>query len=296
MTLPSAFKSPGRAMHEAKVLYRSVSPPELADIARTGRITGGGNLFNPADTRPDVFFADRIDPLLIGHGEHVPRRVTYALSKSRTSRKVDLITDRIERRASLILERLRGDGILYDPELATWFRYGQSTGQFRRMTFRAKRKRWRGYALHFRALRRLVRCQLSIERQYAELADREHRAIMLERSRADFASAILVTHPVTGGRLYEAASGLCGHGEREYGFDPGQLGIADLAEIIWVKDHAAIGIGDARLLASNPDFVFRFELHSSVEVEPSPCAHDGESNEQLPPEEELSENDNSKND
>ena len=242
-------------MCEARVLYRSVSLPELADIGRTGRITGGGNRFNPVDTRRDVFFADRIDPLLIGHGEHVPRQVHFVLRDSRANRHAGLIFDRIEKRASLILDHLRLDGFTIDPDLAEDFIYGQSVGRIRRLSFKAKRSRWLGYAEQFRAMRRLLRCQHSIESRYAELVERTHDAIKLERTRACFTSAILVTHPVTGGRLYEAAHGVCGHGEREYGFDPGQLGTNDLAEVIWIKDHVEQGRSDARLVTGNPNFI-----------------------------------------
>ena len=151
-----------------------------------------------------------------------------------------------------------------ETKLAQQFRQADARGQgalSQRLASRINR-----HSAHRADHRRRKRFQF--RRKPTVLADREHQAIMLERSRAAFTSAILVTHPVSGGRLYEAASGLCGHGEREYGFDPGQLGSADVAEIVWIKDHVERG----RSRPGDIDFILRLQPRQPTGFNPPPKA------------------------
>lgn len=228
-------------MEEAKVLYRSVSPPELIDIAKRGVIVGGGSLFNPFEGRSDVFFADEIDDRLIGHGEHIPRQVTFALRNHPIPRRADMIHQLIRRRADMISARMRSDGLRARRDLIDDLGLGFRVAKVRSLTFRAPPDSGPIYARHFRALRRLVRKRDTLSAAWdAELTKRIGRAQRAARA-SPYSSAIIVTKPVMGGRVYLANEGLCGHGEREYGFAPGLLTLRDIAEVILIKDRRQVG-------------------------------------------------------
>jgi hypothetical protein len=231
----------GQPMLEPVVLYRSVSLPELSDIARRGVVSGGGNTFNAFDPRPDVFFADKIDDLLVGHGEHVPRQVTFAMRGHVSSRRIDLVRDLITRRADFILAQLDDDRVAYDRYSSEDFRLGFLVSKFRRLSFRTRRGNGQTYARHFRALRRLLRKQEALAADYDREWQLRHQAAVGRMRDLPYSSAILVTRPISGGCVYSTASGFCGHGEREYGFRQGQLTLADLAEIILIKDRREVG-------------------------------------------------------
>lgn len=239
LTPPDLYE--GQLMQEPMVLYRSVSLPELVDIARRGVVSGGGNTFNAFDPRPDVFFADKIDDLLIGHGEHVPRQVTFAMRGHVSSRRIDLVRELITRRADFILAQLDDDRVAYDRYSADDFRLGFLVSKFRRLSFRTRRGNGQTYAQHFRALRRLLRKQEALAADYDREWHLRHRAAERHLRDLPYSSAILVTRPISGGCVYSTASGFCGHGEREYGFRLGQVTLADLAEIILIKDRREAG-------------------------------------------------------
>lgn len=238
---PSLFD--GQPMKEPRVLYRSVSLGELFDIARRGVICGGGNLFNTFDPRPDVFFADEIDDVLVGHGEHVPRQVTFAMREHLSSRRIEILRDVITRRADFILRQLDDDRIAYDRYSADDFRLGLLVSKFRGLSFRTKRGNGRVYARHFRALRRLLRRQVSLSAMYDRAWHSLHQRTEEQLRCLPFSSAILVTRPITGGRVYSTEAGFCGHGEREYGFRLGQVTLADVAEVVLLKDRREVARG-----------------------------------------------------
>ena len=93
-------------MRGPKVLYRSVSVPELLDICRSGTIRGGMNRFNPADRRPLVFFADTLDDRLISQGEHIHRQAYYAAESSQEHLLCEFLRQRIREHGTLILGHL----------------------------------------------------------------------------------------------------------------------------------------------------------------------------------------------
>ena len=239
--VPAPFEDSGQPMSKSKVLYRSVSPPELVDIWRHRVIVGGGSLFNPFDRRTDVFFADEIDDLLIGHGEHIPRQVTFALRNHSTSRRSEFLDRRISRRADLILAQMDRDRIPYDRDCAEDFRIGLDVSKFRRATFKRKHRNGWNYALHFRALRRLLRKQEAYFQAYNQAWAQHYHQRQEALQELPYSSVIIVTHPIGGGVVYSAESGWCGHGEREYGFRPGQVTLQDISEIILLKERREVG-------------------------------------------------------
>lgn len=227
-------------MEEAKTLYRSVSLPELVDIAERGVIVGGGSLFNPFEGRPDVFFADEIDDRLIGHGEHIPRQVTFALRNHPISRRSDIINRLIRRRAEFIASQMRADGLRTSRDLADDLCWGVDVSKARSLTFAAPKSSGRTYARHFRALRRLMRKRDDLSAAWEREASGKIAQAETTARASPYSSAIIVTKPITGGRVYLASDGLCGHGEREYGFEPGRVSVSAVAEVILIKDRRQV--------------------------------------------------------
>lgn len=230
-----------RPMGEPRVLYRSISLPEFADIWRTGKVMGGGNLFNLFDPRPDVFFADEITDPLVRQGEYVDRQVTFALRGHQVSLRLERLHAQLDDQAELILREMDRDGISYDTECAEDFRMGFERCRLQRVAFRRGPAARRKYGKLFRVLRRLERDCDAADADYG----REFAAAVAERvqwlSSLPFSSAILVTRPVSGGVVYSAEFGWSGLGEREYGFAPGHVTLADVAEIILIKFCQKVG-------------------------------------------------------
>lgn len=224
-----------RPMPEPRVLYRSVSLPELVDIWRKGVITGGGNLFNFMDQRPYVFFADEIDERLIRQGEYVDRQAHYALREHRINGEIERKLDRTEQIADVILAEMGHHGIAYDLDLTDNFRLGIEHRCFRNAAFRSPKAVRLKFAALFRILRRLQRELIAAYGEY----DRQHQLRWAEieqhLARLPYSSAIIVTHPIGGGLLYSTEFGASGLGDREYGFRPGQVTIEDIAEVILIK-------------------------------------------------------------
>lgn len=219
------------------ILYRSVSVPELVNICQSGVITGGGNCFNPLDDRADVFFADTIDDRLIRQGEYVDRQVTFSLKNHDVSRRSDQIAVQMERQANRILAELDRDGIRYSRDNAEYLGLGlgQDRRKMRAAAFRGPRTAHGKYARLFREMARLTRESGTWATEYDKLYQEAFAERLQWLGSLPFSSAILVTHPVSGGLIYAADGGWCGHGEREYGFAPGHVSFADVAEIIFIK-------------------------------------------------------------
>lgn len=116
-------------MRGPKVLYRSVSVPELLDICRSGTIRGGMNRFNPADRRPLVFFADTLDDRLISQGEHIHRQAYYAAESSQEHLLCEFLRQRIREHGTLILGHLHCDGVNYTEDQADGLPRGESYGR-----------------------------------------------------------------------------------------------------------------------------------------------------------------------
>lgn len=235
-------------MRGPKVLYRSVSVPELLDICRSGTIRGGMNRFNPADRRPLVFFADTLDDRLISQGEHIHRQAYYAAESSQEHLLCEFLRQRIREHGTLILGHLHCDGVNYTEDQADGLPRGESYGRLKRalrhhekyrplflQLAALKRAEWRAWEEHGRLIRKL---EQSIERRNASLP---------------ITSAVLVTRPIGGGLLYTTKSG-CGLGEREYGLRPGQVRLQDIERIILFKDRRKVAsIAEADISKVRPE-------------------------------------------
>jgi hypothetical protein len=232
---PAPFYGRAEPMTEPRTLYRSVSLPELADILRTGRITGGGNRFNEADRRPLVLFADELDAYVIRQGEDTYRQA-YRVADTAP---LDAAEAEIRAHGEALLAELEIDGIWLDPEKALLFPFGEGYGRARHVALRRPNVRLKYRAL-FKQLRRLkgahARLQERLRHQIAHLqAD-----MVAERQALPISSAVLVTRPVARGLQFVAEwnGRVQGLGGREYGFQPGELSVADIAQIILIKDGA----------------------------------------------------------
>jgi hypothetical protein len=215
-------------MTEPRTLYRSVSLPELADILRTGRITGGGNRFNEADRRPLVLFADILDPYTLGHGEHAYRQAYRALDGTPAFLACEEAEAKIARHGELILARLSRDGIWCDPENALSLPFGEGYGRVRHAALRRPNLR-RKYQGLFNQLKRLKREGAQLRGELDRDIERLRAAILAERATLPITSAVIVTRPLHGGAMFTVG------GRREYGFERGSLQLTDIASIILVK-------------------------------------------------------------
>ncbi|QNM83249.1 hypothetical protein H8M03_02550 [Sphingomonas sabuli] len=220
-------------------LYRSVSVPELEDILCTGAIVGGQNRFNTWDTRPFVFFADELTDHLIAQGEASYRQAYFASMRHELYDQIDRLASRIERLADLALAELDYAGARYDPEAAELFRHGIGSGHFRRAARRARS------SVAIAASKEVARLNVHNEQLWADHSRLVETLVpRIEQLKAGwrFTSAVLVTKPVGGGIRYPGELGICGlpgH-SREYAFQPGQIGAADIERIILFKNHREI--------------------------------------------------------
>ena len=221
-----------RPMPHPIILYRSVSIPELIDVLRSGLIRGGGNRFSGVDNRPYVFFADEFDDRLLRQGEATRRQAHYAAQSQHAWLASEFVAERLSAFADLILTEFERDGIWYDPAVAPVLRNGEGTGWFRRAGRRHDRKK---YDRLFRYLRQLKRVQVGLWSEYDCEVARIAREIDQRKAIASVTSAVLVTRPIAGGLLYSIEFGMCGLGDREYGFQPGQILLADIEQIVLVK-------------------------------------------------------------
>lgn len=222
-------------MSQPRVLYRSVSIPELVDIWRSGVVAGGGNIFNFMDQRRYVFFADEMDERLMRYGEFVDSQAHYDLRDHIVSRRSEQTSARIEQIADVILAEMAHDRIPYDVALADEFRLGWEHQRFRSAVFRCEGADRPKYAALFRILRRLQREFTALDEEYGRQHQLSCAEIEQRLAEAPYSSAIIVTHPIAGGLLYSTEFGFSGHGEREYAFCPGQITMRDIFEIILLK-------------------------------------------------------------
>lgn len=224
-----------RPMPQPRVLYRSVSLPELVDIWRSGVVAGGGNIFNFMDQRRYVFFADELDERLMRYGEFVDSQAHYDLRDHVVSRRSEQTLNRIEQIADVILAEMDHDRIPYDVALADEFRFGWERRRFRSAVFTCEGVDRPKYAALFRIFSRLQREFTALDGEYGRQHQLSCAEIERRLTRSPYSSAVIVTHPIAGGLLYSTEFGFSGHGEREYAFRPGQITVSDIFEIILIK-------------------------------------------------------------
>lgn len=168
--LPCAFFQP-------KVLFRSISLGEMADVVRSGAVRGGGNGFNGFDRRPFVFFSPAPTPRCIGQGEEIDRAAAHAV---------------VDAHGKAAFEGKGGHDL-------------------------------------FMGLYRGERARMAEERKGLE-----------------FTSAVIRTRAIAPGLHYSREHGSSGMGEEdEYGLFPGQVTLADIEEVLLVRDGNVVRSCDA---------------------------------------------------
>jgi hypothetical protein len=199
---PAGIEAPleYRPMAIPLVLYRSVSPQELAHVLSTGAVTGGLNRFNGFDPRREVFFGSVLSDKLMWQGEEISRRVENALADHPLQ---DKYKKALEKRRNLSLERKNEFEIFMPPAVR-----------------RQSKKISDDIDKIQNAFRAILKLKLEEEHQKNE-----------ERP---FTCAVLETRPIMGDRHYSKnhEGGRSGMGdEDEYGFNSGQVRLTDVVAI-----------------------------------------------------------------
>lgn len=228
-------------MTEPKVLYRSVSYPELLDIVRKKKIMGGGNRFNQFDGREWVFFGDDMTSNLIYQGEELARQVEMQLMDIPLQKKYRRISTRLKEITTEINDLL--DELMVDHNKD---RVAAGKPEMKR------NEDWDRYAeRRSPELRKLTTERIKLDAKQREL-DQEYRAIF--RSKYDdhrsyidtlpFSSAVLETRPLAGGWHYSKShnGGDTGFDNDEYGFPRGAITLKDITRIHLIKNRKVIDI------------------------------------------------------
>ena len=224
----------------ATVLYRSVSLPELEDIYSCGVVVGGQNKFNPVDSRPDVFFSDVLDARLVRQGEDTYRQAFYhAQFHPAAARRAEAF-DHVMQCAEDILSQMVSCGIRYDPDDGYSLEWGAVAPRLKRSALgpEATRASFKGL---FRRLAQLNSAQAAAADEHCDVVIGLMAEYEASRKTQPITSAVLITKPIVGGLIYSEELGLSGHGEREFGFEPGQIKLDDIAEIILIKAGTEAG-------------------------------------------------------
>lgn len=199
-------------MQDPMTLYRAMSPEEWDSIVATGSITGGGSIFNGAEGRGDVFFADKMDANLLAQGKDKSRRVIYQLRKDGSD--VSLTQAQAQEH-----EREKD----YHSSVGT----AQTT-----------------------ALRRLKDVRKIVERLQEGLrkaADDKQKKLDAVDAERGYSMVVIETKPVSGGKVYEGKHS--NYAGTEYGFEPGQLRLSDVARVTYLNDGQPVKTEDAETAA-----------------------------------------------
>lgn len=255
---------------DAIPLFRSVSLPELIDIADRGCVSGRGNAFNEFDGRRFVFFGDRITPSLIYQGEDLQRQALTALSGEAVFLDFKRVMDERKETARMFAEaydRLSANGgriLLHSADLADIVRRMRG-GSERVMAMVAGR-----FSPHSRELCSMHARVASLDREAEEL--RRHYAEMESdwigrekeaREGRPFTSAIIETAPLAHGYRYsKETGGVSGMGdEAEYGFCRDSVTASDIVRIHCVRARQTVRLADGRALQD-----LAFELRQAMEL------------------------------
>jgi hypothetical protein len=242
-TVPTEADWKPQRMTEPTRLYRSVSLAEAADILTRGSIRGGGNTFNPFDTRRHVFFGAAPSPAVLGSGEDVRRQVEYAMRDSPLAEK----HEHLHARRKAVFARFRDD-LVRLWEILNERRVDQGRGPRVSDEITLDELREANYIDALYAAMRVVGRDDGVEGYHHayDRADEALRAVGDEyRARIDavtgrltaalkdapFTSVTLRTRPVTGGLEYKPdakgeGSGM--PGESEFAFPPDAITLDDL--------------------------------------------------------------------
>jgi hypothetical protein len=224
-------------MREPKVLYRSVSLPELVDIWANGIISGGQNKFNSFDPRRHVFFGDEMSEEIIYQGEEIDRQANHALQKHSLHNEFAIIQREIKDHMLLlkniainILQKSSGPRSV---ELLSQVNAGKTQAIYN------------AGQMAYGDDRTLFQSELDeLNKEYRG----EHRDKMKEikdrRETFPITSAVIVTKPISGGLYYSKAHGKSGMTGNEYGFAPGAVTYYNIDKIVFIKDGKQVGTLD----------------------------------------------------
>ena len=227
---------------EPKVLYRSVSIPELIDILKTGKVVGRQNRFNGFDPRRFVFFADTLTDKVIGQGEEIDRQAMVAMENDPIHQEFDALEQQLKeltkREADAVwfaVERNPRLGEIYQITSATYAAFLQGDEEAERAFSRAVHR--------VPAIAKLAQQRLKIYEKLNKLREKyrtKHRKtedqLRAKWGKSPYSSAVIVTKPVGGGLHYSHEHGKSGMGqEDEYGFLPGRVTWEDIDKVILMK-------------------------------------------------------------
>jgi hypothetical protein len=223
-----------RLMDEPKVLYRSVSLPELEDIFHRYAVVGGGNKFNDFEHRPWVFFADQITDQLIGQGEEIDRQASHMLRSHSVHYEYRRLSEQIQFWANFVKKRLNRLNIEFDEEYWEGLYHGHNYHYFMKFLGQIDNGRQK-YADALDEIRRLDNERSELNGVYRTAHKQMAQGLKLMQADRKATSAIIVTKPLKGGLHYSKEFGKSGFQTDEYGFHSGQVKAHDLDQVIFVQ-------------------------------------------------------------
>lgn len=207
---------------------------------------GGGNRFNDFDSRRHVFFGDTLDGKLIGQGEEIERQASHALLDHPLHDQFDELALRLKdvRERAIAASKteiarsnnLRAEQhltpISLDPDMIEHFLNGSSNAASELIWM--VRKNSEAERLINQAIELSERENL-LQKRYYNTHQAKIKQLSSARKKLLFTSAVLVTNPISGGLHYSIKHGKSGFSTDEYGFARGQVDLADIAQVIFIK-------------------------------------------------------------
>lgn len=251
-----------KPMQEERVLFRSVSLPELVDVISRGAVSGAGNRFNEFDSRPFAFFGDRVTDSLMFQGEDLERQAMTALSGEQVFVEFEHACRQALDVSSAFAnecERLREAGLRTRAHLdvAREIKLARSGSDL------AMSRLANGFYGRQTELDRLKDKADGLEAQISELR-RRYQAMAaswldeekLAREKYPFTSAIVETRPISHGFHYSLAFGSSGMGDDdEFGFHKDSVRLDDI-----VRVHCVAGGRVLRTAKADDLEALRYEI------------------------------------
>jgi hypothetical protein len=243
-------------LNAPKVMYRSVSLPELKDILKTGAVTGKGSTFNETETRRWVFFGDQISKNLIWQGEDHQRYAQMSMDGHAIHAKHAEVAKQLKEIRQSFVEHCKRF-------VAQWNKRYAASG--RPMTISDEDYQGALWGRHSSVVKLMDICRYDpnvrdaretmrdledaerdLNRKYRDLIGKKYQSIKPKIDAQMYSSAIIETKPLTGGLHYSDDHGESYFGSDEDGkldeftFPPGKVTVADIVRIHWVKDRQII--------------------------------------------------------
>lgn len=236
---------PSTPMTKKKVLYRSVSLPELQSIWRDGSVRGGQNSFNEFDPRKWVFFGPELTDYILWQGEDIGRWASFALTTAPIQHDFQILKQELEEAIEMLSEIARaGMEKVKDKSAlnAQIFQELEDDWQNRRAVSSARNlipaadrtlfRQWEAKIYEFRTE------MDELAQRYREEHQTQTKTLKDWRNGFPISSAVIRTKPITGGNLYKSRNPEV---EDEYGFMPGEVTFFDIDHIYLVKDSKVVG-------------------------------------------------------